>query len=475
MFQRFKVFNLFKEKAPKKIQEQSHGILKWGEKNNFPQLLIQDVYNSSTASACLDTLNDFIEGDGITQTEIAEFKINKYQTFDDLHEQVSKDESLLEGFAILVKYNALGEKIELKHLPIESTRLGIPDDYGYISKIHYNPFYGTNEYKPVETVIYDVYNPSVVLQQYEDQGEKYNGQVYYCAVEKPMKRFYPEPYFYAGIKWFVIDYKIGMFHERNIDNNFLLSVLFKMVGDPDEAIEHDSEGRVTKTTGQSFDEFLTKGFSGAENGGMAMALWSKLKDQMPEISAFPSSTNHDLFITLQQLTIDNISISTKVPPILANIQVAGKLGNSQEIVNSVKLMQQRVNKKQRIMERAYKELLNGFKDAPVVDEITIRNINPVDVIPPDVWAALTKEEQRQFIENNYDIELIEVESTVNENKQLLIERIGVGGATTLSSLLQAMGEGKLTREQFISTIEILFGLDRASAERIAGEVKTNGV
>jgi hypothetical protein len=147
-----------------------------------------------------------------------------------------------------------------------------------------------------------------------------------------------------------------------------------------------------------------------------MALWSKLKEQMPEIQAFPSSTNHELFIALQQLTIDNISITTKVPPILANIQVAGKLGNSQEIVNSVKLMYQRVNKKQRKLERAYKELLTGFLNAPIVNELTIRNINPVDVIPPEVWASLTLSEQRKFIENNYDIELEETvvkEETTN--------------------------------------------------------------
>ncbi|HET6224669.1 MAG TPA: hypothetical protein VFF27_00225 [Bacteroidia bacterium] len=415
---RFKVFNLFKEKAPKAIQEKAVGILKWGARNNFPQETIQTIYNSPTASACMDTYIDFLEGDGITQEEIATFKVNKSQTLDELHSQISPDEGYLEGFAIVVKYNEFGEKIELKHLPLESVRLGIPDDFGFISKIYYNPFYGTNEWKEIETIVYDTYNPKkeVVLQQWAEQGSKYNGQVYYCATEKPLNRFYPLPYYQGGLKWFIIDHKIGMFHERNIDNNFLLSVLFKMVGDPDEALEHDKEGNVTKTVGQAFDEFMQNGFSGAENGGMSMALWSKLKEQMPEIQAFPSSTNHELFIALQQLTIDNISITTKVPPILANIQVAGKLGNSQEIVNSVKLMYQRVNKKQRKLERAYKELLTGFLNAPIVNELTIRNINPVDVIPPEVWASLTLSEQRKFIENNYDIELEETvvkEETTN--------------------------------------------------------------
>jgi hypothetical protein len=407
---RFKKYfvNLFAQVAPESIKDNSREILQWGVHNNLPQNLLKAIYESPTASACLDTYIDFLEGDGIAQKEIGEFKINKRHTFNDLHALICPDETYLEGFAVLVKYNAFGEKVSLEHLPFECVRLGIPDDTGYISKIHYNPYYGTKDFKEEQTVIYDVYNPipDVVLSQVAEQGEKYNGQVFYFAHEKPLKRFYPEPFFMAGLKWFIVDNKIGMFHERNIDNNFLLSVLFKMVGDPDEALEKDDEGNVTKTVGQAFNEMLSSTMTGAENGGMSMVLWSKIKEEFSEIQAFPSNTNHELFITLQQLTVDNISITTKVPPILANIQVAGKLGNSQEIVNAIKLMYQRVNKKQRSLERSYKELLTGFLDAPKITELTIRNINPVEVIPPEVWETLSAEEKRKFIEKNYDIELL---------------------------------------------------------------------
>lgn len=413
-----KVFNFFKEVAPKKITDIPKGILLWGAKNDFPQRIIQDIYNSSTASACMDTFIDFLEGDGITQKELATFKVNKYQTLDDLHSQLSIDEGYLESFAVVVKYNAAGEKIELKHLPFESVRMGIPDDYGYISKIHYNPFYGTSEYSNEEyTVCYDVYNPdpAVALEQYSKQGDKYNGQVYLYTSEKPLERFYAKPFYLGGRKWFIVDNKIATFHERNIDNNFLLSVLMKIVGDPDEAAEKDEEGNVIRTVGDVFNEQMKTELSGAENGGKVFVAWAKAKEQFPELTAFPNSTNHDLFIALQQLCIDNISIATKVPPILANIQVAGKLGNAQEILNAVKLMYQRVNKKQRILERAYKELLKGFKDAPLADELYIRNLNPIDIIPPEVWAVLTAEEQRKYIENNFDIELLPSAAAVPAN------------------------------------------------------------
>jgi hypothetical protein len=406
---KFKIFNLFRGKAPESIKDSSRGILKWGKCNDFPQKLLKTIYESHTASALLDTYIDFLEGDGIAQKEIAEFKVNEKQTLDDLHSAISPDEGYMDGYAILVKYNALGEKIALHHLPFECIRLCEPDDAGYISKVIYNPLYGTKEYEQKDDVSYHVYNPKpeVVLSQIQNDGEKFKGQVYYFSREKPLVRFYPEPFFYGGLKWFVIDNKIGIFHERNIDNNFLLSVLFKMVGDPDEAAEKDKDGNVTKTVGQAFDDMMKTEFGGAENGGISMVLWSKLKEEFPEISAFPTNTNHDLFLALQQLTIDNISIATKVPPILANIQVSGKLGSTQEIINSIKLMYQRVNRKQRTRERAYKELLTDFKDAPIVDELTIRNINPIEVIPPEVWETLSTEEKRKYIGDNFDVELMQ--------------------------------------------------------------------
>jgi hypothetical protein len=405
---KLKIHNLFKSVAPSKIVDNSRSILLWGQRNDFPQKLISEVYESPTASACMDTFIDFLEGDGITEPEFAKFKVNSRETLDELHSKVSPDMGYLESFAICVKYNKLGEKIELKHLPFESVRLAPPDDTGYVSKIHYNPGFGTRDEKPEHTVIYDVYNPDpeIVFKQYGEQGESYNGQVYIYIAEKPLERFYAKPYYSGGRKWFVIDHKIGLFHERNIDNNFLLSVLMKIIGDPDEAIESNEEGRVTKTVGQAFDEQLSQEFGGAGNAGKVFVAWAKAAEAFPQLEAFPNSTNHDLFIALQQLTIDNISIATKVPPILANIQVAGKLGNSQEIINAIKLMYQRVNKKQRIQERAYKELLTNFKDAPQITDLTIRNINPVDVIPPEVWAVLSREEQRKFVENNFDVELL---------------------------------------------------------------------
>jgi hypothetical protein len=404
-----KIFrNLLKTIAPSKLIVRDKGILQWGDKNSYPQNLLTIVYDSHTASASLDTYIDFLEGAGIAQKEIADIKVNQNETLNDLHAKESSDMGYMDGVSILVKYNALGEKVELHHLPFESCRLGIPDDTGWVSTIHYNPLYGTNDYKNDSTHIYDVYNPKVevVLSQIARDGEKYKGQVYWFAFEKPLKRFYPEVFYSAGLKWFLIDKKIGQFHERNLDNNFLLSVLMKVIGDPDEAAETDSEGRVTKTVGQSYDELMSNSFSGSENGGMAMVLWAKAKDQFPELQQFPTSTNHELFITLQKLTIDNIAIATKVPPILANIQTSSGF-NTDEIVNSIKLMYQRVRKKQAKLERIYKELLTGFNGVPELGELKIRNINPIDVVPDNVWAALTLEEQRIFIEKNFDIELKE--------------------------------------------------------------------
>ena len=192
--------------------------------------------------------------------------------------------------------------------------------------------------------------------------QKYLGQVLFIKEERPDNKWYPIPYYWSGFRWFDVERKVGEFHNTNLDNNFFSPGILKIVGDPQEVIEEhkNKDGDVirTVTAGDSFNKMMSDYFSGSENAGKFMVLWSELKDQFPEVEAFPANTNDQLFVTLQNLAVDNIVIACSVPPILGNIQVSGKLGNTQEITNSVALMHGRVSRKQSKLERVYQKLYN---------------------------------------------------------------------------------------------------------------------
>jgi hypothetical protein len=394
-------------KAPKKLEDKSDGILIWGEDNSFPQRLVETIYESHTASACFDIYNDFLKGDGFSDEALNTFKVNKDETLLKFHESICQDLTFFDGFAIKVGYTVEGKIASLRHIPFESCRLGLPDDTGVVSKIYYNPFYGVkSEYKKIDTICYHTFNPNpdVVQEQIAQAGgiANYNGQILWYAKHKPSRRFYPEPFYSGGIKWFKVDYSIGEFHERNINNNFLLSVLIKIVGDPDAAVETDDAGNVLLTASQEFDQMMQNQFSGSASGGMAMVLWSMVKEQFPEIQEFPTNANDALFETLQQLTIDNITIATKVPPIIAGIQVAGKLGNTQEIMNACELMQSRVNHKQLVLEQTYTKLLQGMGMNVQVD---IKPVRATNFIPDKLLDYMDKAEIRDYMKTVLGIKL----------------------------------------------------------------------
>ena len=366
----------------------SLGYIEFGKKDSFPNFLLDSVDGSHTASSCIDTIITFIEGDGFEQEQLNNLKINDKDTFTDFHGSVSQDEGYFEGFYINVRYNPLGKINYISKLPYDTCRLGIPNkETGSIHEIYYNPYFGTGDYKPDETIIFPVYNPSSVIQEMkdivelnkakdeEDEEEVYRGQILFVKENRPQNKFYPIPYYWSGYRWFETERKVGEFHNTNLDNNFFLGGLINMVGDPTEAYStaEDSNGNTytTKTVGEAFDEKMSELFSGSGNGGKTFVTWNDIKDDFPQVQAFPTNANDALFVTLQNLAVDNIVIACSVPPVLGNIQVAGKLGASQEISNAVALMHGRIKKRQNKLERTYDMLFANSVWSEIVEPVKI--------------------------------------------------------------------------------------------------------
>jgi hypothetical protein len=422
--------NLKREPVPAYKESLSEGITLWETdskrvgRNDFPQQLIQNVYNSPVASAAMEIWQEFIEGDGFVE-DIGSIKINTNgddgtpQTLESLHSNISHDFAYLDGFAVHVSYNSEGAKTEFHHLPFESTRLGELDDEGVAKDIKYNPYFGIpRAYETKYTKTFYTYNPNpeFVKRQMTEHAAlfaakkvdyTYPGQVFWFALEKPLARVYPQPFYYSSMNWFIVDSKIQKFHERNIDNNFLLSVIINMYGDPDAPADKADENKDQyKTVGEVFNEQLQEQFTGAINGGSAMVNWFTRLEEMAKIEAFPSNTHHELFLTLQKITSDQIAIGTKVPRVLVSISESGKLGDTQEVLNAIRVMQGRVNRKQRTLERVYKKLFTGFEALSQVIDYTIKNINPFNILPDWVIAELTPEEKRKYISENFNIEIV---------------------------------------------------------------------
>jgi len=140
-----------------------------------------------------------------------------------------------------------------------------------------------------------------------------------------------------------------------------------------------------------------------------MTFWANVKEEFPEIQAVPTDVKAEIFKVVNDQTTKNITIATKVPAILANIQEGVSLGGDGKTIQAaVKLKQQRVVKKHHLLETTYTELLNNSTMQPSeVISIVHYDPYPEDVtVDPLIWAEMTPEERRNWIKKNTDIELI---------------------------------------------------------------------
>lgn len=152
-----------------------------GYADDFPLQWHKAISESPSATACLSTIQDFLEGFGFSDTELEKKVVNsRGETMWNIHQKTSKDLGEFQGFYWHFMFDATGKVTEWDVLPFENCRLSKPDSKGYIAKIVYNPYFGTKDFttlKTEETCYYDVWNPVSVRTQIGAQKEKYKGQV----------------------------------------------------------------------------------------------------------------------------------------------------------------------------------------------------------------------------------------------------------------------------------------------------------
>jgi len=404
----YKIYNfVVREFAYTQQVEMSGQYLPFGPDDMFPNKLAALVQGSPTATACLSTMVDFVTGEGFNKGIGLENLVINNQGLKLFRYHSIQSDSLVHnwGVASIVKYNQAGEITQIFDIPFAYCRLGKPDDRGIISKILYNPYFGTGLYNKAQTIEYDVYNPTAATVQM-GLDKKWKGQINWLGIKDQKHPFYPIPDYYSASHWMNVEKNAAVYFDTNLENGFLQSMVLKMVGDPNDVSGKKDGNDEDITKGKLLDEMLTKDFSGPKRAHKIMTLWGNNKEEWPELAAFPTNANSDLYRVQDEQATRKISIATKVPAILANVNDANNFGGEQ-IRPAVKLMQQRAKRPQDLLIDYYSDMLKRFIN-PVTVPIKIVPYNPfpeLESIDPQVWGVMTLEEQRKWTQDHTEIEL----------------------------------------------------------------------
>lgn len=250
--------------------------VQYGEKNDFPNMLLELYDNAPKHRAIVDGKADLIAGKGwnannkmisaLTAAKLIDFTqtINPSESLYELTKKISLDLELFGGYYIQVIYNNLRTDFDLYHVDFSKIRTNKSED----------KFFYSNDWK--------AYNQSEdktgfkVIEKF-DPNKKQSG-IFYYKNYRPNQGVYPLPGYIAALRYIEIEKEIANFHLNNIKNGFVGGTLISF-----------NNGQPTYEEQSKIERQLKDKHTGTDNAGGIVLVFSEGKDKEP--SVLPLRTN----------------------------------------------------------------------------------------------------------------------------------------------------------------------------------------
>lgn len=301
----------------------SSGIMSYGAKNDYPDVIETLILGSQTGKATSETYAKYIAGDGFNNPNIGKVVVGidskgKKVTLDKIRRQIAQQISFFNGVYLHLDMNAEMFITSSKILPFKQVRLSRADDSGYSSRVAYTQNW-TTKLKKESIEWFNIYtgNKQSYLKQLEaiPGGQVFKGQVYLSYVDESF--IYPLSPFDSVYLDLDTEYQIQLYKNREIRNGFnkkiVMNVDLETSGDIENS-EAEEQARqfandVNSFMGPEGDKVLIIGSKFDENGN--------LLDKSYKIEQIETTIDKDIFQnTFTQDTANSIRKSAKSLPAL---------------------------------------------------------------------------------------------------------------------------------------------------------------
>ena len=296
---------------PKVSEVRGKEWMKFGDKNLFPQELIE-LYNTSAMHAtAVNAIKDGVVGEGIKN--VGEEYVNlQGETIDEIFAKIALDYILFGGYALNVVWNKEGNKIaEIYHLPMANVRSGKENEDAEVDHYYYSTDWGnTRKYEPK---VYKSFDPT------DNKGENAS-QIYYVFDYQPGQQYYPLPSYTGALTDIDLDARISRFHNQNLKQGLNPSMFIQF-----------RSGIPTPEERATIYREIDETFSGEENAGRFFLSFSRAGEEMTVTPV--DSANDDYYIVLNDRITSRILTAHRITsPLLLGIKdAAGFSNNADEI------------------------------------------------------------------------------------------------------------------------------------------------
>ena len=337
----------------------------YGDDNNYPAYLVGLMNSSSKHNSLLTKKVNMAVGAGFKDNPALEEFFNNVEGSENLNDIVFKigwDLFLYGGYSLAVTWSRDKTKIvRVKYIPFDKVRIAKvdEDDSAMLKGIENGKdFYlisgDWEQYRK------EKYKPELI-QSFNGTYYKEDTELIYHTEYRAGVDYYTHPSYISTIDWIELDREIANFHLSSVHNGFTPSMIISFKG----GIPSEEERKEVKKN-------LEKQYGGTDNASSVFVTFSKDSDTAPEFIPINLNASDDRFIQLEEQIQQNIIVGHGASPIVAGVAVSGKLGSSDEVIESEQIFQRNViDKRQKAIERSFNSILktNSIEEAVELEGI----------------------------------------------------------------------------------------------------------
>jgi hypothetical protein len=233
------------------------------------------------------------------------------------------------------------------------------------------------------------------MQQAKQAGKPFAGQLLVWPTPLAWNQ-YESPAWVGALPFARLEGSLATFHQNQVANSFSADLLIEAYGDFDGLMPGEpAHGRTRR---EDFKARL-KSLRGTEGAGQVMVLFGDRPEDILKVHRLEPTGNDGLYQALAREAELKICRAHGVPPVLAGILTAGRLGASSEIREAASYFQTAVVA---AMQTALAEALtvvlahHRLVSGPV-PPLTFIRYRVTDHIDPALYPDMTREERRALL------------------------------------------------------------------------------
>lgn len=359
----------------------SMGWIKFGSRNNWPNILL-DLYNQSpTHHAAINFEVQCIVGGGVDYDAMkldgTQIFPNYQYSYDQLVRNLALDYCLYGAYAIEIIRNKGGQDFSFYHIPYEKIRCSPYDEDGVITS-----YWISNDWTALGQ------NPPIELEAIEmrDESEIKMGKPYLYVFKNydPTMSYYQNPSYIAGLKAIQSEVEYLNFDLRTTVNSFVPSGMLVL-----NEVETDTQR-------QAVIDNITRMFQGSENSNSLMISFRNSVDETkPEFIPFTANQgNVNLYDSANQRTVNRILCAHNIPSAslcgLPDVGNSGFASDSQKLETAYQLYQKLTGNYNR--QNVIRALNDMFKLNGIDVEIVMKELHFNDFGNDNDVSTTTKSE-----------------------------------------------------------------------------------